>query len=282
MSKKRKGPDEVGHWTEIKLAILNEYAHVYTQIVSRQNYSGKKRFESCYIDAFAGHGYHISRTSGEMVPGSPVRALSVEPPFDDFIFIDLNENRVREIENLSQGYDVVPRVFHGDANDVLLNNVLPLVQYKDYRRGLCLLDPYGFHLHWKTMEEIGKAKSLEVLFNFSIMDINQNMLRRNIDMIDPEQADRMTLGWGDESWKDISYEQTLFDEMLDKKPGNEAIVQGYKNRLHQIAGFPYVTEPLPMRIGKDGKGAIVYYLFFASHNQTGHKIASHIFDKYRS
>jgi hypothetical protein len=39
-----------------------------------------------------------------------------------------------------------------------------------------------------------------------------------------------------------------------------------------------VPEPLPMR---NSKGAIVYYLFFASQNDAGAKIVGEIFDKYR-
>jgi len=46
-----------------------------------------------------------------------------------------------------------------------------------------------------------------------------------------------------------------------------------------VAGFKYVPEPIPMR---NSSGAVVYYLFFASHNQTADKIVRDIFKKYRS
>jgi hypothetical protein len=32
---------------------------------------------------------------------------------------------------------------------------------------------------------------------------------------------------------------------------------------------------------KNQKGVVIYYLFFASHNETGNKIAKAIFQKYR-
>ena len=43
------------------------------------------------------------------------------------------------------------------------------------------------------------------------------------------------------------------------------------------AGFEYVPKPIPVR---NSRGAVIDYLFFASHNKTGGKIAKGIFKKY--
>ena len=59
---------------------------------------------------------------------------------------------------------------------------------------------------------------------------------------------------------------------------NEAVVEAFRKRLKDVAGFSYVPEPIPMRTRK---GAVIYYLFFASPNNTGAKIVSEIFAKYR-
>ena len=40
-----------------------------------------------------------------------------------------------------------------------------------------------------------------------------------------------------------------------------------------------MPQPIPMR---NEKGAVIYYLYFASPDKTGAKIVSEIFDKYRS
>jgi three-Cys-motif partner protein len=66
---------------------------------------------------------------------------------------------------------------------------------------------------------------------------------------------------------------------MEEKAPNEAVVDAYRKRLREAAGFKYVPEPLPMR---NTRGAVVYYLFFASQNSTGNKIADHIFRKYRN
>lgn len=45
-----------------------------------------------------------------------------------------------------------------------------------------------------------------------------------------------------------------------------------------MAGFTFVPKPLPMR---NSSNAILYYLFFASYNNVGHRIIEHIFGSYR-
>jgi three-Cys-motif partner protein len=90
----------------------------------------------------------------------------------------------------------------------------------------------------------------------------------------------MTRFWGDDSWRAAAYDTQpgLFGPM-EEKTSNEAVVAAYRKRLNDVAGFKYVPEPLPMR---NTRGAVVYYLFFASQNHTGNKIAEHIFNKYRN
>src|SRR5205814_1320325 len=84
--------DEVGPWTEVKLDLLKRYAVEYSKILTNQ--SG---LQHAYIDAFAGAGVHVSRTTNEMIPGSPTNALLVQPPFSDYYLIDLDGTRVEQL-----------------------------------------------------------------------------------------------------------------------------------------------------------------------------------------
>jgi three-Cys-motif partner protein len=85
--------------------------------------------------------------------------------------------------------------------------------------------------------------------------------------------------WGDHSWREAVYrkEPGLFGEM-EEKACNEDVAEAFRKRLQEKAGFAYVPKPIPMR---NEKGAIVYYLFFASPNKIGGKIVKDIFEKYR-
>jgi three-Cys-motif partner protein len=266
--------DTVGYWTEIKLHILQEYADAYAKILQKQPLIR----HVAYIDAFAGAGAHISKTSGEQIHGSPELALSVQPAFSHYHFIEMDENRAKRLRQQYRQPNVT--VCQGDCNQVLLRDVFPQCRYEDYRRALCLLDPYKLNPNWEVVETAGKMRSVEIFLNFMIMDANMNVLRNNPDSVLADQAARMTAFWGDDSWRKTAYEAEagLFGPMEEKVP-NEAVVSAYRQRLLNRAGFKYVPAPIPMR---NSVGATIYYLFFASHNQTGSQIAESVFTKYRN
>ena len=268
--------DEIGYWSEVKLSIIKEYAAAYSSILAVRQ---KPAFHHVYIDGFAGAGEHVSKETGEPVTGSPLNALAVEPPFQRYFFIDLNGDKVEHLRALVGDRDDV-RILRGDCNDVLLRQVLPNVRYEDYRRGLCLLDPYGLHLDWAVIREAGRMETIDLFLNFPIMDMNRNALWRNPDGVAEEDQARMTAFWGDESWRSVVYrpgpQMGLFGTD-DEKAGNEEIAAAFRQRLQDAGGFPDVPEPMPMR---NSRGAIVYYLFFASQKAVAGKIVKAIFAKY--
>jgi len=268
--------DEVGYWTEIKLAILEEYAKAYATILAKRS---EIRYYA-YIDGFAGAGKHISRTTGEEIDGSPAIALKIQPPFSHYHFLDLDGRRAKRLGELAgERRDVT--VYEGDCNRVLLDEVFPQCRYRDFRRALCLLDPYKLNPNWEVVETAGKMLSIEIFLNFMIMDAKMNVLWDNPDRVLPAQIQRMNAFWGDDSWRSVAYtvQPGLFGPVEEPVPKRAlAVVHAYRKRLREVAGFRFVPEPMPMR---NSKGAVIYYLFFASQNPTGDKIARAVFDKYR-
>lgn len=268
--------DEIGYWSEVKLDIVRKYAKEYSKIIN----ADPRIQRHFYIDGFAGAGVHISRRTKEYILGSPLNALNVEPPFKEFHFIDLDGLRAASLRKLCVDYSNV-KVYEGDCNRLLLDEIFPLVKWSDYRRALCLLDPYGIHLNWKVVYTAGQMKSIEIFLNFQVMDMNMNVFWRNPEKVDKQQLGRMNVFWGDDSWRNVAYTKTkdLFGDDFEEKAGIKPVIKAYQDRLKRVAGFTYVPEPIPMR---NSTGAIVYYLFFASPNKTGAKIVKWIFDKYRS
>lgn len=275
---KRKGKlklDEVGYWSEVKLDIVKEYAAAYSRIMSAQK---NPPLYHVYIDAFAGAGIHISKTTGELITGSPLNALCIDPPFREFYLIDLNKDKTNALQKTTGDRKDV-HVIPGDCNEILISDVFPKVKWEDYRRGLCLLDPYGLHLNWELIKTAGRMKSIDLFLNFPIGDMNRNVLRRDPDKVDASQIPRMNAFWGDESWRDIAYttEKDLFEKL--EKEDNETIARAFKKRLRNVAGFKNVPDPIPMR---NSIGSTIYYLFFASQKDVANKIVLDIFRKYRN
>jgi three-Cys-motif partner protein len=278
MSKTDMPFDQIGYWSEIKLDIIKEYAAAYSMILSSQK---QPSLIHLYIDAFAGAGLHKSKTTGDFVPGSPMNAILVKPPFREYHFIDLDAQKVSALEAMAkQRKDV--HIHHGDCNRILLETVLPKARFEDYWRALCILDPYGLHLDWKVIAEAGRMRSVDIFLNFPVADINRNVLWRDRKGVTAEQMHRMSVFWGDDTWKEAAYrpsrQMSLLGPPDEEKASNTAVAEAFRKRLKEVAGFRHVPEPIAMR---NSHNAIVYYLFFASQKPVAEEIVRDIFKKYR-
>jgi len=185
--------DEIGYWSEIKLDIIKDYATAYSVIFNAPN---QRRLKHLYIDAFAGLGVHISRSTGDFVPGSPLNALQVKPPFREYHFIDLDSDKVANLRKIVGDRSDV-HFYEGDCNSILLDRVFPRAKFDHYRRALCLLDPYGLHLDWKVIETAGRMQSIDMFLNFPIADMNRNVLWQDPEAkgIRATDIQRLTAFW---------------------------------------------------------------------------------------
>jgi three-Cys-motif partner protein len=223
--------DEIGSWSEVKLEIVKEYATAYSSVISARREIRKH----IYIDAFAGAGVHLSKRTHDFVPGSPLNAVAVVPPFKEIHLVDLDGERVEELRRLTSDEARV-QVHEGDANELLLK-IFERCRYYDYARGLCLLDPYKLAVDWRVLETAGKMGSIEVFYVFMIMDANRNVFLRRRQDAKPEQLALMSRIWGDDSWQEIAYTKTPLFQNVEEKASNEAIAEGFRKRLQKVAGF---------------------------------------------
>lgn len=267
--------DSVGWWSEIKLDVISKYANAYSKIMAAQR---KRRFHHVYVDAFAGAGMHISKKTGGVIRGSPLNALNVTPPFGEYYFIEIKPRKLRVLRTLA-GERPNVHIIEGDSNVVVPNEVIPKIRYRQFRRGLCFLDPYGLDLDWKVLEGAGQGRSVEVLINFPIHDMNRNVLRHAPEKVRQKDLQRMNRFWGDDSWREVAYASilTLFGKK-QVKASVERLLQAFSERLKAVAGFGYVAEPLLFR---NSRGVPMYYLFFGSHKAVAAKIVNDIFGKHR-
>jgi three-Cys-motif partner protein len=265
---------EIGLWSEAKLDIIAKYAKAYSTILSK-----KQILTHLYVDAFAGPGLHRAKLSGRPVAGSPLNALEVQPPFAEYHFIDLDNKRVRALEEIAADHPDV-QLYHGDANRILVENLFPNLHYESYQRALCLLDPYGLDLNWEVIKTAGELGTVEIFLNFPIHDINRNVLIRDPGKMDSRQVERMDRFWGDNSWREVAYSTTA--NLLgyeEKVCTNDDLAEAFRQRLIEVAGFEHVPQPVYMR---NSKRAGLYYLFFASQKPVAAHIVNDIFSSYRA
>lgn len=170
-------------------------------------------------------------------------------------------------------------VYPGDANIVLMDAIFPQVQWENYDRALCYLDPYRILLKWEVLVRAGRSRAMDVILHFPTGDIQRNVLRHDRSTVSEADIDRMNAMWGDSSWQDAAYVSvpTLFGEDMKKAPIDN-LLNAFRNRLINVAGFKSVSKPLAM---KNKTKATIYHLIFASQKDVGLKIADYIFDANR-
>lgn len=291
-------PDElmdVGPWAKEKLECLRKYLSAYTTILRKQSFRGY-----FYIDAFAGPGtlkirkreakkdasrlllLDLSKDivshpgKAEYISGSPRVALGIEHSFTDYVFIEVDKKRLKQLETLKAEYETLERRIHvrqQNCNDYL-NKLLKRNQERwDQWRGVVFLDPFGMQVPWKTIAEVGKTKAIEVFINFPVGMAIQRLLPKN-GQFSPKQRKKLDEYFGTDEWFDIIYKQgqDLFGNNITKvQKSGDVLVSWYRKRLKEAFGHVSTAREIQTTDGRP-----LYYLIFAGPNKTGLKIADRI------
>ena len=277
----------VGPWAKRKLDALERYLEAYHRVMQNQ------RFKLIYIDAFAGAGWSRLRATPaevqggdllfdeeqavaeeDFIAGSPVRALTIGRGFDRYFFFDADPRRadlLRQLQRVHRGTEI--QIEEGDAN-AGVQKLARRFHASPMARGVAFLDPYGPHLHWKTVQALADTRKVDVIINFPLaMAINRLITR---DGRIPENWIRMlNTCFGTHEWHNLAYreETDLFGASGVRKDEATAVrlLDLYHGRLRQA--FGHVVTP---SLITNTKGNPLYYLLWASSNGRGAPIAEHI------
>jgi three-Cys-motif partner protein len=168
---------------------------------------GPKWFEVHYLELHCGPGYLLNEDTGEEVPGSPIQALTIQRPFDRYVFADYSDICVdaltRRIAALRlQGHALPPtNVLQGDANDPEhLERVCSLIDPRALV--IAYLDPAKPNLHWTTVEYLAnRFRFIDFIINLPFSGIHRSLaaggderprLMLNhpnpVELLDPEEG----------------------------------------------------------------------------------------------
>lgn len=263
-----------GYWTEAKLELLGRYLDAFTTATSL------KASERIYLDAFAGEGRGVSRTTGEEFESSPRIALSIQnPPFTRLRFFELGRKATRlqqELEADFPGRDL--RVVAGDCN-----LTIPAVLDELRRAGLvwaptfAFLDPDGMELHWDTIVALADHKrdqkfkvELWVLLNTPGL---MRVLRKDPDELRQHEEAIATRLFGNERWAAI--QALRFDDDITPTEAREEFLNLFRWQLERDLGYRS-THALEI---KNLRGQPLYHMVFATDNEAGDRIMSDLYNR---
>ena len=255
----------IGKHSEIKLLCIQRYLSVYSNIMAHSN-SYKDYY---FIDGFASTGSCKSKGTQNIVHGSAIIALNIEPSFTKYFFIELNQKKARELEGLKTKYPTKSiKIFQGDCNvkiDETLKEIKSNVPF------IALLDPQAGDLYWDTIVKIAQKNKAELFINFPFgMAINRYMPLVDGKNVDAEMELKLNKIFDSEAWKLIYGERKK--RTISSAVARDKYLDIYLQGLKALSFKYYAVKNL-----KNSKKAHIYYLIFATRHRKGlEKMKDHL------
>lgn len=264
-----------GEWTLQKLHIIEEYLKSYAKVLSNQH------VKKVYIDGFAGSGItelknstlkqgksqktNLADENQVAVQGSAL--ISLKYDFDEYYFIELDENRISNLKNVikTQFPDKYQKVnfITGDSNVKLLEVIQKITVYD---RCLMFLDPYALELKWTTLEAISKCAVVDLWYLFPLSLIRLIEKQRNINDANKVKVSSIL---GTDKWLDelfvISNQMSLFGETNYERIDYDSVLNYIKTRFSTI--FPYVSPDTKI-LKNEAKNSPMFMLCFMMTNKS--------------
>jgi three-Cys-motif partner protein len=168
--------EPVDNWTSQRVAFLKRYLCAFTTAATKRAHS------TAFIDAFAGADY-CAESDGDSrrLAGFPVlaeagpkallkcssrAALTTNPAFDGYVFIERSLRRCRVLEALA--HEFADRNLQIRRTDV--NRELRRISHLDWstRRAVLFVDAYAASLDWDTVVEVSRTKATDIWLLFPV------------------------------------------------------------------------------------------------------------------
>ena len=262
-----------GAHTVKKLDAIAKYLRAYRNVMKNTS------FRTIFFDAFAGTGelpvnlpkggLFPSMDKEELVEGSAKRALQVEPPFHEYIFVEKMRGKAEELAKLASQFPHVServRVQNGDANECLI--AFCRNTNWNLTRAVVFLDPFGNQVRWQTLEAIAKCP-IDLWYLFpSHLGVNRQISKDG--SIDPTHGASLDALYGTPRWRDVFVRrETIADlfgetEVSTKQVDADKATSFMIERMKTVVKGGVLDDWLPL--GRDA--AHWYSLIFAWGNDS--------------
>lgn len=282
-----------GSHTEQKLEAVTSYLQAYVTVMKKQ------RFKLTYVDAFAGSGASQSAAHGShsetrlledevydadtIIIGSPIRALSVEPPFDRYLFVDANPANVRSLEKLVAEFPTrKSKVLEGDANAHLLA-FAEFLDRERFERAAVFLDPFGLSVRWETVARLAATEKVDLWYLVPVLGMSRQIRSDGTFLPSANKIDEI---WGSSEWRSKAVREAepiedLFgqiDKRFEKVAKAEKFSEMFRERLGEVYKGGVAKSYLPLGRGRLHEFSLMFACANPSPSAAGAalRIANHI------
>ena len=243
----------IGPWAEDKYRYVGMYAEMFA---TGMKHKWPRRL---YLDLFSGPGYSRVRDTRRVVLGSPMIALSLPDPFDEYVFSDESPEALDALRIRVAGLDQQLPVTYipGDAN-VAVARIVTVVSATPSKSTLsfCFLDPYKLNIHFQTVQRIAEGRAVDFLILLALyIDAN-----RNIQWYVGDDNPTIDLFLGDRTWRPRWKTAERAGDSIVKFLANE-----YSARMGQIGYLTMTLEDMVKVRTRDKRLPLYYLAFFSKH-----------------
>lgn len=194
---------------------------------------------------------HVSENTQRIVLGSPLIALTVDDPFDQYVFCEEDESSMsalrHRVSQLAPGANI--SYIHGNCNsevDRIIASVPKPASDKTVL-SLCVVDPFDFGLKFATLRKLASSFFVDFLVLLAIgMDANRNYehyVDGNSTKIDEALGNTE---WRDR-WKNLGAKRREFRQFLASEFSMSMESLGFLHQeLHQMKLVRSDEKNLPL------------------------------------
>lgn len=237
-----------GHHTRRKLDVVAKYLAAYVMVMKKQN------FRLFYVDGFAGSGASEAKSENaddptlfpvsQVVDGSPLRALQVEPPFDKYLFIEKKPKNVHSLRNLCENFqerDIA--ILPGDANEELAK-FCRAIDTSRLDRAVVFLDPFGLSVRWETVVQLAATEKVDLWYLVPVDGMSRQIKDDGSFLPGAARIDDL---WGSTEWR---------SKAVRKRPVPDDLFGEIDDRLEKIARAAQFSEMFRAHLEGVFKGGV--------------------------
>lgn len=249
---------EVGGWTEEK----HRHVLLYSTLFS----SGMKdKWETrTYVELYAGAGYSRIRGSSRIICGSPLLALTVNDPFDKYVFCEEDPEKLDALKTRAKIVAPSAQIafIPGDCNDVVQDILAEIPSASPGHRvlTLCFADPYDISLKFDTIRAFGN-RFVDFIVLLALWSDANRAYKRYV-MEDAVKVDEFlgSAGWRTR-WALVESAGTSFPKFLAEE------------FALSMEGLGYLQTPIHKMklVRSDEKNLPLYYIALFSRHPLAHK-----------
>jgi three-Cys-motif partner protein len=247
---------EIGPWGEHKYRLAQGYARVFATAM-------KGKWHRVYVDLYAGSGRARIQGTGRIVSTSPLRALKVQHPFDQYVFCEIDPKLLESLRTRvsKEHEDANVSFVLGDINIKIAEVLsrLPVPSKTKKVLTFCFADPYKLDdLKFETIRQLSSRYVDFLILVPTEMDANRNERRYC-------QPNNKTLDefFGGENWR-AAWEKAK----QEGEPFWGFVLKYFASRMETLGYLDHAAEQAEL-IRSVEKNLPLYRLAFFSRNQLG-------------